>query len=115
MPNCEHLVQRMREEEVRKVDPTYLAHQRQLSENVRAVLLEWMMQLSQEFELTRQTYQQAVRMVDQYLSQCREQVKKTRVQLIGVTALSLGCKMEEVSSRSIKDFCLATGSLYSEC
>jgi hypothetical protein len=59
------------------------------------------MELSQEYGLLRVTYQQAVCIVDRFLSKTKETIKRGRVQLIGATALLISSKLDELFPRNI--------------
>lgn len=55
-------------------EPTYLSRHPVLTPVVRAILLDWMMEVCQEFLLKRETFYLAQNYVDRYLSLVRAQV-----------------------------------------
>lgn len=87
-------------------DSDYFARQINLKPRMRAVLLDWMFEVSQEYGLKRDSVYFAINFVDRYLSKCV--VERSSLQLIGVTALWMGSKMEEMMPPPIQDFSLAT-------
>lgn len=60
---------------------------------MRAILLDWMMEVCMEYTLKRETYHYAVNYVDRYLSGSPA-IQKGELQLIGVTAMYLASKVE---------------------
>ena len=69
---------------------------------MRAILLEWVMQICDENNYKRSTFHLAVNYVDRYLS-VTPQVTTKVLQLIGLTALTIAIKIEEIIVTSIKD------------
>lgn len=93
-------------------DPSYLETlQPDITSVMRAILLDWMMEVWNEFTLKRETYYYAVNYVDRFLSVCKD-VKKEELQLIGVTAMFMAAKMEEVYSPRVADFAKSTDNGY---
>ena len=74
-----------------------------LSPLMRAVLFDWMMEVSHSFRLRRETYYLAVLAVDRYLSLVAN-IRKEEYQLIGLAALYISAKVEEVSVRKLGEF-----------
>ena len=60
---------------------------------MRAILLDWMMEVAMEFTLKRETYHLAVSYVDRYLS-IVPNVQKVELQLIGIAGLLVASKIE---------------------
>ena len=93
-------------------DPYYIEKmQPDLQTTMRLILMDWMMDVCNEFGLKRETFHCATNYVDRYLSSTPN-VRKTELQLVGVTALYLSAKMEEVYSPKIQDFARATDNAY---
>ena len=85
-------------------NPHYLSQlQPHLNATMRSVLLDWMMEVCAEFTLKRETYHYAVNYVDRYLS-VKENIPKSEFQLIGVTALFVASKIEEIYPPKVSDF-----------
>ena len=80
---------------------------------MRSILLDWMMEVCAEFHLKRETFHYAANYVDRYLSRAKN-VPKTELQLVGVTAMFIAAKMEEVYAPKISDFAKATDDTYAE-
>jgi hypothetical protein len=62
---------------------------------MRSLLADWMMEVSEEFGLHRETYHVSLNLVDRYLSICSQQSKSV-LQLIGVSCLFTTAKIQEI-------------------
>lgn len=74
-----------------------------LSPLIRAILFNWMTEVSYSFRLRRETYYLAVLAVDRYLSVVAG-ICKEEYQLVGLAALYISAKVEEVSVRKLSEF-----------
>lgn len=97
------------EEKAKWVDDYITAgHQPALKHKMRIILVDWLSAVSHDLGLVRDTFYLAVAVLDRFLAKHRlESVKE--LQLLGLVALSLACKMEEVFPPSIGKllgFCL---------
>jgi len=70
------------------------AKQQSVRPKMRAVLVDWLVEVHQRFELETQTLFLTVNYIDRYLAQAP--VKSQRFQLIGVAALLIASKYEEI-------------------
>lgn len=103
-----HLIER---ERVYLPDPHYLENrQKDITWNMRAILIDWMMEVSSEFHLKRETFYLSVYYLDSHLS--KTQVHKSALQLLGLTSLFMASKMEEVYPRKVSDFARAADHGY---
>ncbi|KAH9258883.1 hypothetical protein BASA81_002947 [Batrachochytrium salamandrivorans] len=92
-------------------DAEYFSWQTSVRPKMRAVLLDWMFEVSQEYGLKRDSVHVAINFVDQYLG--KRAVESSSLQLVGVSCLWLGSKMEEIMPPPITDFSSATAEAYS--
>ena len=75
-------------------DPFYFKlKQRELNNLMRSILVDWMIDVSSEFFLKRETFHTALNYVDRYLS-IVPNIKKWDLQLLGLTSLFVASKME---------------------
>ena len=89
-------------------DPGYLTRQPHLNARMRAVLLDWMFEVGQEYGLKRDTLHFSINYVDRFLSRQENPVQRHELQLVGVTALWIASKMEEILPPPVADFAAAT-------
>lgn len=59
---------------------------------MRAILFDWLFQVSEEFHFCRMTVYSAFRLVDKYI--VKQSVEKEKLQAVGITALYLAHKVE---------------------
>ena len=71
----------------------YLDKQTEINWLMRAILIDWMIEVAEEFGMKRTTLYSSVSYVDRYLSSVPT-VNKSQLQLIGTTALLVAYKME---------------------
>lgn len=71
----------------------YFAIQPDLSEHMRGVLLNWLVDVHQKYKLAGETYFLMVRLIDLYLSV--ETIGRNKLQLLGITALWVAAKYHE--------------------
>ena len=91
----------------------YMLKQPKISPRMRAILFDWMVEVCQEFALKRQTWHMATNYTDRYLA-TSPSVEKEELQLIGVTALFISAKLEEIYPPRASDFALTTGGAFSK-
>ncbi|KAL1489143.1 hypothetical protein ABEB36_014085 [Hypothenemus hampei] len=70
---------------------------------MRAILLDWVMEVCEVYHLRRVTYYLAVDYFDRFLS-LRPDVPKNQLQLVGVTCLFIASKLEEVYPPRLSEF-----------
>lgn len=93
-----------------KPDPKIFSLNNNINSYMRAILLDWIIEVSTMFNLKRETYYIALSTLDRYLS--IEKVEKSELQLIGVVCLYISCKKEEISTPRIADFVKTTDNAF---
>uniref|UniRef100_A0A0K0CYT7 Cyclin N-terminal domain-containing protein n=1 Tax=Angiostrongylus cantonensis TaxID=6313 RepID=A0A0K0CYT7_ANGCA len=78
----------MRDREV-KVRPksNYMSRQDDINAEMRAILIDWLSDVVQEYKMHQETFHLAVSLVDRTLSKFR--ANRERLQLIGTTAMMI--------------------------
>lgn len=84
-----------------------------LQPRMRAILLDWLIEVCEVYKLHRETYYLAVDYIDRFLSKKKEQ-KKTHLQLLGITSLFVAAKVEEIYPPKIGEFAYVTDGACSE-
>ena len=87
--------------------------QRHINWKMRALLLDWMIEVTSEFKLHRETFYLALNYLDRYIGKVYH-IEKRNYQLIGTAALYLACKVEEIYTPRISYFILATDHGYAQ-
>ncbi|XP_049684126.1 G2/mitotic-specific cyclin-B3 isoform X4 [Accipiter gentilis] len=92
----------MREREEKFMLPDYMAKQPDISGDMRAILVDWMVEVQENFELNHETLYLAVKLVDHYLVEVVSM--RDKLQLIGSTAILIASKFEERCPPCVDDF-----------
>ena len=79
---------------------------------MRSVLIDWLVEVHQQFHLLQETLYLTVAIIDRFLQACRT-IDRKRLQLVGVTAMFIASKYEEIYSPDINDFVYITDNAYS--
>lgn len=74
---------------------------------MRAILLDWLIEVCEVYKLHRETYYLALDYLDRYLS-TNISISKTYLQLIGITCLFIAAKVEEIYPPKLSEFAYVT-------
>merc|ERR1712105_230741 len=85
-----------------------------INEKMRAVLIDWLVEVQMQFKLLQETLFLTVNTIDRFLAVEGKTVYRSRLQLVGGAAMFLVCKIEEVFAPAISDFVYITDNAYSE-
>jgi hypothetical protein len=105
----ENLIQEERDMEILY---GYINLQTDISEQMRAVLIDWIVEVHYKFKLTHETLFLCVHLIDKYLA--RNVISRNKLQLVGVSALLIACKYEEIFSPELRDFVYVTDKTYTK-
>jgi hypothetical protein len=83
-------------------NPDYMDNQDELEWKMRGILVDWLLEVHTRFRLLPETLFLAVNIIDRFLS-CKV-VQLDRLQLVGVTAMFIASKYEEVLSPHVQNF-----------
>lgn len=93
-------------------DPSNMKMQNDINEKMRAILVDWLIEVHQKFKLVTETLFLTVNIIDRYLS--KKVLLRTKLQLLGVAALLIACKYEEVYAPDIRDFVYITDKAFTK-
>lgn len=85
-----------------KPNADYMEHQEDLEWKMRGILVDWLIEVHTRFHLLPETLFLAVNIIDRFLS--TKVVQLDRLQLVGVTAMFIASKYEEVLSPHVANF-----------
>ncbi|KAJ4876876.1 Cyclin-B2-1 [Raphanus sativus] len=88
----------------------YMMQQIDLNEKMRAILIDWLIEVHDKFDLMNETLFLTVNLIDRFLS--KKAVMRKKLQLVGLVALLLACKYEEVSVPVVQDLVLISDKAY---
>jgi hypothetical protein len=83
-------------------NPDYMDSQTELEWKMRGILVDWLLEVHTRFRLLPETLFLAVNIIDRFLS--AKIVQLDRLQLVGVTAMFIASKYEEVLSPHVQNF-----------
>ncbi|KAI0594016.1 cyclin-like protein [Biscogniauxia sp. FL1348] len=93
----------MRDLEVKsQPNPQYMLHQDDLEWKTRGILIDWLIEVHTRFHLLPETLFLAINIIDRFLSE--KVVQLDRLQLVGITAMFIASKYEEVLSPHVANF-----------
>lgn len=80
----------------------YMNQQSEITFNMRAILIDWLVELMDEYKMVKQTLFLAIHYMDKYLE--KTIVPMRRFQLVGVAAMLMASKIEEEYPPEIGEF-----------
>jgi cyclin B len=86
--------------------------QTDINEKMRAILLDWLIEVHIRFNLLTETLFITINLIDKYLS--KKNIHRKYLQLLGITALLIACKYEEIYPPEIKELILMTDNAYNK-
>jgi len=100
-----------REKECRPgYDPSYMSKQPYINVRMRAILVDWLVEVHYKFKCCPETLYLTVNLIDRFLD--RKQVPRPKLQLVGVTAFLIACKYEEIYPPEVKELVYMTDGAY---
>lgn len=94
-----------------RVPSNYLAGTRTTGK-MRAVLLDWLVDVQQQFKLLPETLYLTISIIDRFLSKEGHSIPRVKLQLVGVTAMLIASKIEEIYAPELNDFVYITDDAY---
>ena len=93
-------------------NPDYMDNQKELQWKMRAVLVDWLIEVHNKFHLLPETLYLGINIIDRFLS--LRVVSLVKLQLVGLTAMFIASKYEEVVTPSIQNFIYMADGGYSD-
>lgn len=93
-------------------NPTYMSHQTEINWTMRATLVDWLLQVHLRYHLLPETLWIAVNILDRFLTV--RVVSMVKLQLVGVTAMFIAAKYEEILAPSVEEFVFMTENGFSK-
>jgi len=79
---------------------------------MRAILVDWLVDVHIKFKLVPETLFLTVNLIDRFLE--RVQITRQKLQLVGVAAMLIASKYEEIYPPEVKDFVYVTDRAYTK-
>ncbi|XP_068180129.1 G2/mitotic-specific cyclin-B2-like [Antennarius striatus] len=84
----------------------------EITERMRAILVDWLIQVHSKFQLLQETLYLTVAIVDRFLQV--QKVSSRKLQLVGVAAMQVACKYEETYCPEVGDFTYITDNAFTK-
>lgn len=105
------ILEYLKEAEVRfRPKSDYMRKQPDINGNMRTVLVDWIVEVCEEYKLNTETLYLAVSYVDRFLSMMS--VVRSKLQLVGTSAMFIAAKLEEIYPPDVADFVYITDDTY---
>jgi cyclin A len=91
-------------------DPNYMQRQNDINHNMRGILVDWLVEVSEEYKLHTETLFLSINYIDRFLS--RNNVQRGKLQLVGITCMLVAAKYEEIYPPSVEDFVYISDNAY---
>jgi len=92
--------------------PDSIEAQTDVNSRMRGILVDWLVQVHMKYKLKPETLFMAINLVDRFLEHMM--VSRKQLQLVGVTALLISSKFEEIYPPEIRDFVYITDNAYTK-
>ncbi|GJN35723.1 hypothetical protein PR202_gb24526 [Eleusine coracana subsp. coracana] len=83
-----------------------------MSTSMRAVLIDWIVEVIEEYRLVPETLYLTVNYIDRYLSV--KAISRHRLQLVGIACLLIAAKYEEICAPQVEELCYLTDDSYTK-
>ena len=93
-----------------KQNKNFMVAQKEINSKMRSILIDWLIDVHFKFGFTDETLFLTVSIIDRYIS--FSQITRANFQLLGITALMIACKHEEIDLPKMDDFIYITDHAY---
>lgn len=100
---------RATEQKVR-ISSSYMSRQQDINEKMRSILIDWLVDVHLKFKLVPETLYLTVNLIDRFLMV--KSVSRKHLQLVGVTAMLVASKYEEIWAPEVRDFVYISDRAY---
>ncbi|XP_058252266.1 cyclin-A2 isoform X1 [Hemibagrus wyckioides] len=90
----------------------YMRKQPDITNSMRAILVDWLVEVGEEYKLQNETLYLAVNYIDRFLSSMS--VLRGKLQLVGTAAMLLASKFEEIYPPEVAEFVYITDDTYTK-
>ncbi|KAJ7958217.1 Cyclin [Quillaja saponaria] len=106
-------LRQMEMEPKRRPKPDYIETvQQDVTANMRGILVDWLVEVAEEYKLLSDTLYLSVSYIDRFLSMAV--VNKQKLQLLGVSSMFIASKYEEITPPHVEEFCYITDNTYTK-
>ena len=92
--------------------PNYMDNQTDINAKMRAILVDWLVDVHLKYKLVPETFYLAVNILDRYLSIV--ETKRCVLQLVGVASMLIASKYEDIFPPDVKEFAYITDKAFTK-
>jgi cyclin A len=92
--------------------PNYIKKQADITSSMRSILVDWLVEVAEEYKLNTETLHLAVNYTDRFLSQMA--VLRSKLQLVGTSCMYIAAKYEEITPPDVSEFVYITDETYTK-
>lgn len=109
----EDIYKYLRQHEMKnRAKPMYMRKQPDINHNMRTILVDWLVEVGEEYKLGTETLYLAVNYIDRFLSYMS--VVRGKLQLVGTAAMFIASKYEEIYPPDVSEFVYITDDTYNK-
>uniref|UniRef100_A0A336MS83 Cyclin-A2 n=1 Tax=Culicoides sonorensis TaxID=179676 RepID=A0A336MS83_CULSO len=90
--------------------PGYMRKQPDITQSMRTILVDWLVEVCEEYRLQNETLNLAISYIDRFLSYMS--VVRAKLQLVGTAAMFIAAKYEEIYPPDVGEFVYITDDTY---
>jgi len=110
---AEDIYSYLRQSEVKFMPKSnYMSKQPDISHSMRSILVDWLVEVGEEYKLQTETLYLAVSYIDRFLSYMS--VQRSKLQLVGTAAMFIASKYEEIYPPDVGEFVYITDDTYNK-
>jgi len=103
----------LRDSEVKHLPKSnYMAKQGDITHAMRSILVDWLVEVGEEYKLQTETLHLAVNYIDRFLSYMA--VQRSKLQLVGAACMFIAAKYEEIYPPDVAEFVYITDDTYNK-
>ena len=95
-----------------KSEYNYMNNQIEINDTMRSILIDWIIDVHGKFGFCDETLYMTVSIIDRYSS--IKKITRNEYQCLGITALMIACKHEEINVPKVEDFIYITDNAYNK-
>lgn len=90
----------------------YMAKQTDITHSMRSILVDWLVEVGEEYKLQTETLHLAINYIDRFLSYMA--VQRSKLQLVGAACMFIAAKYEEIYPPDVSEFVYITDDTYNK-
>ena len=112
VPYLIEIHQHYRETEgLKHASPSYMSKHADINARMRSILIDWLVEVHLKFKLMPETLYLTVNLIDRFLEK-EQSIMREKLQLVGVTAMFMASKYEEIYAPECRDFVYISDKAY---